>query len=288
MVARGLGSVAVAWTAWILGQVLVGWKGLEYMRFSTVRDDWSAQAFVALLVLLAGALVLALSTTSLALSWVGLLTLGVAQTVAALLFGFFWNRGELLSAQPEFLRSGLYGYHQYLGVHLVLGALLTGLAVAALVRSRGGSRGAVARVLSLGAFPLLAVAVVLFVHGSSRNSRTVQILGDVDPLAVVLLLAAAGAFAAVGLVGAASGIGPGTAGALLTLLALVMTAFPGEFVARAGGQFMFSLLNLSVTGGLLIVSLVLAVGSAMVSLSARTTPKKAPAPADPAWGPGGH
>lgn len=264
---RVLLSVVVAWGAWVLGLVVMSLRGLDFLAYSMRRQSLEPDGLVALACLVLGSVLLALAAASLLLSWVGLMSVGVVQTGAALVTGFLWSSSTGLLL-PSSVLMNLVGQHVLLGVHLVLGLVAVGLSAAALLRRGKGPATPVLRVVSLIALPIALVAGVLLILGAGRNMRSLQTFETVGaPLALGLVAALL-----LGLVATSarlSGLGLATVGGAWTVVAVVAMLWPSE-VYRALPREMFQGgISLGVSGGFLPVGLLLLVGGLVVSVVAR-------------------
>lgn len=266
---RALGSVAIAWAAWIIGHSLIAWKGLDHLRSVMMRAEWSSVGIIGLLSIVIGACLLAAATLSLLLSWVGLLSVGVVQILVAVATGFFWSRELIADLMPSALFTSMYSQHLYLGVHLALGAIAVGLALATLLRPRSGARGVGPRLISLVAVPCTLAAVVVLAFGGGRNLRSLQTFLSADALAVVLVLLAGVLLAVSALLAAASGTGPAVGGVLVLMVGAIALLTPDSFFTAGMSEFSTGWFYLAASGALFVLGMVLTVGAAAVSIAAR-------------------
>ncbi|WP_374999404.1 hypothetical protein [Aeromicrobium sp. CTD01-1L150] len=271
--ARGIASVALAWGAWLMGHAVLTWRGDEYFRQVLVRDGWSGIAVVGLLAVIVGCLLFAAAAASLALSWWGLLSVGVVQTLIALLSWFLWGSALSEFFIPQFLVTALYLQHLFLGVHLALGVIAVALALAVPLRPRLTIGRDAARLLSLVAVVPALLAIVPLVEGGRRNTRALQVFASPETLALLLLVVAAALLAIAALAAVLSGTGPAVAGALLSLIGLVGLLTPSSIIEVSSSGFAYSLFHLAAAGGLLAIGVVLGAGALASSIAARFAPK---------------
>lgn len=264
---RVLLSVVVAWGAWVLGLVVMSLRGMDFMVSAMRRLPLEAEALVGLACIVLGSVLLALAAASLLLSWVGLMSVGVVQAGAALVMGFLWSSSTGLLL-PSSVALNLVGQHMVLGVHLVLGLVAVGLALAAILRRGRGPASPVFRALSLLAVPTALAAGLLLTLGGGRNMRSMQTFQTVGS-ALVLIVLAALLLGLVATSGRLSGLGLTVVGGAWTAVAVAATLWPSEFYRVLPQDLFPGWLTLGVSGGYLPVGLLLLIGGPVVSVVAR-------------------